>query len=186
MSDAGQASDARLRSLVQLAQPTAHDVRGALNALQLHIELLAGIDANGQDAGARLGRHVGTLRSECARLHRLVESFFDQIAMPDQPASIPLGALLDGVVSAAQPAAKAVRAALSATDGALGSRRPVDRERCRQLVLDALLGALERAPAGATVCLDLAPAGDRLVLAVDGTVCAGMHLPQPMETGIDA
>jgi signal transduction histidine kinase len=168
---------ARMRSLARLAAPTAHELRGALSALHLHLELLGGaLDADDTAARERRQRYLRVLRAESGRLHRVTEAFLALAALPAGPADTDLAALVDGVVEAARPLATACRVRLEASyPGPVRVTVP-EPEACRQRLLEVLLPALTEAPRGSSLCVDLAPDGRRATIAVEGAPRADVTL----------
>src|SRR5262249_8060383 len=109
-------SSARMRSLARLARPTAHEVRGALSALQIHLELLAGALRSDETALRQRGaRSLGVLKDDCARLRRLREAFLALAALPDEPGDGDTATLVAGVVDAVRPLATTRRVRMEAT-----------------------------------------------------------------------
>src|SRR5262245_37949561 len=95
---------ARMGVLTRLARPTLHDLRGALSALQIHLELLAGVvDGEDQATSARRQRYLMVLREESARLQRISEAFIGLAALPSNPGEMEAGVLVAEVVEAARP-----------------------------------------------------------------------------------
>jgi signal transduction histidine kinase len=151
---------ARMRSLTRLARPTAHEVRGALSALHIHLELLA--SALGADESAlreRGARYLGVLKDECARLQRLTEAFLALAALPDAPADGDTATLVAGVVEAVRPLATTRRVRMEATPVAPKPCPGPVLEVGRQRLLDVLIEAITVAVPGSAVHVDPAPGG---------------------------
>ncbi len=168
-------STARMRSLAQLARPTAHEVRGALSAMLIHLELLStALDTEDATVRERRARHLTVLRDACGRLERVTDAFLALAALPD--ASPDAATLVAGVVEAARPLAVARHVRLEATPLAPGSDAGSGLEPCRQRLLDALLGTLAAAAAGSTVRVEPGPTlGSVRVLGADG-----IHVDVPL------
>lgn len=178
MQDDDTVFSARMRSLARLARPTAHEVRGALNALTMHLELLAGsLDAGAPAVRERQGRHVAVLRAQCARLQHLTDAFLALAALPDTPADADTAVTVTGAVEAVRPLAATRHVRLEAT--------PVTSQKCtgpaleswRQRLLDALCEAIVAADSGSEVHVEPAPGGRSIrVRGADGS-CADVPLP---------
>lgn len=74
-----------LRGLSRVHVATAHDVRGPLNAMVLHLDLLGGtVDVDSDsDLREQCRRHVSVIGEELRRLHRMIETLFTQIGVTD-------------------------------------------------------------------------------------------------------
>jgi signal transduction histidine kinase len=173
---------ARMRSLARLARPTAHELRGALSALYIHLELLAGaLDGDDTAVCERRQRHLEVVREECRRLQRIVDAFLTLAALPDGAAELDLGVLVNAVVEAVRPLAAARRVRLEAPAWAPGGCTGPQAEGCRQRLLDVLLDALVAARPGSTVHVDPVPDGRSVrVQGADGA-CVDVTLPAPEE-----
>jgi signal transduction histidine kinase len=173
---------ARMRSLARLARPTAHELHGALSALYIHLELLAGaLDSDDTAVRERRQRHLEVVREECRRLQRIVDAFLTLAALPDGAAELDLGVLVNAVVEAVRPLAAARRVRLEAPAWAPGGCTGPQAEGCRQRLLDVLLDALVAAPPGSTVHVDPVPDGRSVrVQGADGA-CVDVTLPAPEE-----
>src|SRR5262249_60533919 len=98
---------ARMRSLVCLARPTAHELRGALNAMQMHLALLSGVLDEPPDAPTieRRRRYLDVVGDECRRLQGVVSAFLDLVAPPDRTGETDPASLVAGIVDAVRPLA---------------------------------------------------------------------------------
>src|SRR5262245_25546352 len=153
-------ASARMHCLARLARPTSHEVRGALSALNIHLELLA--DALDTDEAAvrdRRTRHLAVLRDECARLQRVIEAFIALAALPDRPGDSDFGTIVSGVLEAVRPLAVTRRVQLEATPVSPGMCPGTELEASRQRLLDALVETLGAASAGSVVRIEAAPGG---------------------------
>jgi signal transduction histidine kinase len=175
---------ARMRALAQLARPTAHELRGALGSMTMHLELLAGVLDQEDGALARTHgqRYLAVLREECGRLQRVADAFL-ALAAPGGTGETDLSALVAGVVDAVRPLALGRRVRLELTECAPLLHELPDREASRQRLLDAVLDAINRARAGAVVRLDLVPAGHRVRVAVGDGVPLDLPLLASPEHG---
>ncbi len=176
---------ARMASLSRLARPTAHEVRGVLNALTLHLELLAVSLDTGESVREPQRRHVAVVKEQCARLQRLTDAFLTLAALPDAPDDTDTASVVARTVDAVRPLAATRQVNLEAT--------PVPSKRCagaalegwRQELLDALLEAIAVADSGSSVQVEPAPgSGGVRVRRADGS-CADVSMP-PGEHGPDA
>jgi signal transduction histidine kinase len=164
---------ARLRSLSRLARAYAHEIRGASSSLAIHTELLSGSVAEIEDEGirSRQQRYVRVLASERQRVQRLIDQLLDAVVPLDDPAveAFDLSEVLAGLHALLTPQATERRAPLDvAADGPLpmtGRRRLVE-----QAVLDVLLWAFDRVPAGARVDVVVAGEPERVRIVIDGAM----------------
>jgi signal transduction histidine kinase len=159
-----------MHCLARLARPTAHEVRGALSALNIHLELLAGaLDTDDAIVRDRRTRHLVVLRGECARLQRITDAFIALAALPDRPDDSDLGTLVSGVLEAVRPLAITRRVQLEATPISPGICPGAELEASRQRLLDALVETLGAATAGSVVRIEPAPGGQSVrVQGADG------------------
>src|SRR5262245_48705384 len=186
MSTADALSSARMRSLARLARPTAHEVRGALSALHIHLELLAGALGTDETALRERGtRYLGVLKDECARLQRLMEAFLALAALPDAAADGDTATLVAGVVDAVRPLATTRRVRMEATPVAPKPCAGPALEAGRQRLLEALIEAIAVAVPGSAVHVEPAPGGGSVrVRGADG---ASVDVPLlAREGGADA
>ena len=182
-------STARMRCLARLARPTAHEVRGALSALHVHLELLAGaLDTDDPAVQERRARHLAVMKEECGRLHRVTDAFLT-LAMPDPSVDADTGSLVASIVEAVRPLATARRVLLDATHVVPGRCASSEREAWRQHLLDVLVETLAAATSGTSVRVEPAPGGRGVrVQAADGA-CVDVPLPvteNPVEDPADA
>src|SRR5262249_6620554 len=93
---------ARMRSLVCLVRPTSHELRGALNAMQMHLELLSGALDEPPDPQTveRRRRYLDVIGDECRRLHLVVSAFLDLVAPPERAGGTDPASLVSGIVDA--------------------------------------------------------------------------------------
>ena len=159
---------ARMRALAQLARPTTHELRGALSAMLIHLELLAGaLDDADAPLRERCQRYLEVLREECARLQRVADGFVRLAALPAGPKDTDLGALVASVLDAARPVAVARRVRLQGGPYPTILRLLPEPETCRQHLLDAILDALAAAPPGSAVNIALETDGLRASVQVE-------------------
>src|SRR5262245_19565784 len=145
-------STARMRCLARLARPTAHEVRGALNSLHVHLELLAGaLDTDDPAVQERRARHLAVIKEECGRLQRITDAFLTLAVLPDPSVDADAGSLVAGIFEAVRPLATARRVLLDATHVAPGRCAASEREAWRQHLLDVLVETLAAAISGTSV-----------------------------------
>ena len=151
---------ARMRALAQLARPTAHELRGALSSMTMHLELLAGVldEQHEPDTLARRERYFAVLRQECGRMQRVADAFLGLAAPLDGPGEVDLAALVAGVIDAVRPFALGRGVRLELAGCAPLVRQVPDREPSRQRLLDAALEAIAAAQAGAVIRIHVIPA----------------------------
>jgi signal transduction histidine kinase len=175
-------STARMRSLARLVRPTAHELHGALSALHIHLELLAGaLDADDAALRERRQGYLEVLRQECGRVQRVADAFLALATLTVGRADADPSAFVAGVVEAARPLATARRVRLEASAFPPRMGTGPQPEGCRQRLLDVLLDALAAAPPGSTVQVDPAPDGQTLhVRGADGA-CVEVTFPASEE-----
>jgi len=177
---------ARMRTLARLARPTAHEVRGALNALTMHLELLAG--SLGADEGAireRQARHLGVVKEQCARIQHLTDAFLALATLPDAPDDADTADTVAGAIEAVRPLASTRRVQLEATPVASAKCAGAGLERWRQRLLDAMLEAVAVADSGSAVHVEAAPGGQGIRVRSASGHSADVPLPGE-EDGPDA
>lgn len=160
---------ARLRSLARLARPTAHDLRGALSSVHLHLELLStNLTADDATGRERRERCLRVLKEECERVQRLADAFLALATLPSGAREIDLGVMVGGLVSVVAPFGSERRVRLEAGQIPLLVRRVTEPETCRQRLLDALLAAVEAAPPGSTVRIRMTADGGYAEMGIVG------------------
>jgi signal transduction histidine kinase len=165
---------ARMRSLARLARPTAHEVRGALSAIYIKLELLGGTLA-ADEAAAR--RHLAGLKEQCTRIQRLTDAFLTLAALPDAPADADAGTMVALVVDAVRPLAAASRVALESTPVASQPCSGPGIEACRQRLLDVLIEALASATAGSAIHVGPVASGGAVRVRDAAGTCTDVALP---------
>jgi signal transduction histidine kinase len=156
------------RLLEALEPSLAHDLRGPLNTLTLHVELLrrvaATLDPNGvaeqQRQVEKLQRSVQSLEREVGRLTSHVDGLLRLVGAPQEPpASSTLGALLEECQQDLRTVARHREIALHFELRADSPLR--QREVLRRALLLVLYGEIERSVAGDTVTASLDLERDR-------------------------
>ena len=165
---------ARMCSLARLARPTAHEVRGALSAIHIKLELLGGTLA-ADEAAAR--QHLAGLKEQCKRIQHLTDAFLTLAALPDAPADADAGTLVAQVVGAVRPLAAASRVALESAPVAPQLCAGAGIEACRQRLLDVLIEALAGATAGSTIHVGPAAGGGAVRVRDAAGACTDVALP---------
>ena len=164
-----------MRSLARLARPTAHEVRGALSAIHIKLELLGGTLA-ADDEAAR--PHLAGLKEQCKRIRHLTDAFLTLAALPDDaPADADAGTLVAQVVDAVRPLAAASRVALESAPVAPQLCAGAGIEACRQRLLDVLIEALAGATAGSTIHVGPAAGGGAVRVRDAAGACTDVALP---------
>ena len=165
---------ARMRSLARLARPTAHEVRGALSAIHIKLELLGGTLA-ADEAAAR--QHLASLKEQCTRIQRLTEAFLTLAALSEAPADADAGSVVSLVVDAVRPLAAASRVALESTPVAPQPCSGPGIEACRQRLLDVLIEALTNAAAGSAIHVEPVAGGGAVRVRDAAGACTDVALP---------
>jgi signal transduction histidine kinase len=161
-------STARMQILARLARPTAHEVRGALSALHIHLELLAGaLDTDDAAVRERRARHLAVLKEECGRLQQVTDAFIALASLADVDADV--RTVVAGVVEAVRPLAITRQVRLEAAPVMQGTCRGSELEASRQRLLDVLVDILASATAGSAVRIEPGPRGRSVrVYGADG------------------
>jgi len=156
---------ARMQALTRLARPTLHELRGALSALQIHLELLAGaLDTDDQATRERHQRYLAVLRDESLRLRSISEAFIGLAVLRSDPGEIDAGVLVAEVVEAARPLAVARRVRLQGSSPATIVGVTREPEVYRQRLLEAIVDHLAVAPQGSAVSVAGDPDGRRVIV----------------------
>jgi hypothetical protein len=153
--------------LERLEPNLAHDLRGPLNALTLHLELLRRV-VEGLDAGPqaeRMQRSLESLDREIERLTGRIDGLLCLVGTLQQaPVFLTLGALLEGCEHDLRTAARHRGVALRIEGGSGGPLR--QRQALRRALLLVAFDALERAAAGDSVVLSCELRGDHAEVLV--------------------
>jgi signal transduction histidine kinase len=147
---------ARLRTLDRLGRATMHEARGAASGIVVHAELVAGaLDADGDAAQrAQRRRWVERLRAEQARLLAVAETFVSHASVPALTAApFDPGAMVDGLATLVRPFARERQMRLAVERPDRPRRVVGPRDVVAQVLLDALMGALEPGTAGGGITL---------------------------------
>lgn len=156
------------RLLEALEPSLAHDLRGPLNTLTLHVELLRRVAATLDPAAAseaprqveKLQRSVQSLEREICRLTARVDGLLRLVGAPQEPpASSTLGALFEECEQDLRTAARHREVTLRFELRADSPLR--QREVLRRALLLVLYGEIERSAAGDTVTASLDLEQDR-------------------------
>jgi signal transduction histidine kinase len=175
-------STARMQILARLARPTAHEVRGALSALHIHLELLAGaLDTDDAAVRERRARHLAVLKEECGRLQQVTDAFIALASLADVDADV--RTVVAGVVEAVRPLAITRQVRLEAAPVMQGTCRGSELEASRQRLLDVLVDILASATAGSAVRIEPGPRGRSV--RVHGADGACVDVPLAASQGRD-
>ncbi len=150
-----------LRTWSRLAAAIAHDLKGPLAAVLLHLELLRGTLADGErddpPPREKALRYVGVMKDELARLNTSLTSLFTNTAFkPDTLETFDLRDVLRDLEFWVRPQARRQTVTLDLTIG----ERPVlvtgYREALKHAVLNVAVNALEAMNDGGTLEITLA------------------------------
>jgi heavy metal sensor kinase len=153
----------------QFSAALAHELRTPLAALRGEIELALGrLDANDENRD-RLASQI----EEIDRLKRLIEQILtlaraEAGQIPLTFAPLDAGELAESLVEQLEPVAQARGIALTC-ERAGGAAVSADGEWLRRLLINLLDNALKFTKAGGRVAVSVAPAGDRVTIAVRDT-----------------
>ncbi len=149
-----------MRTLCRLSAPTIHELRGAANALALHVQLLA-VAAGDDDGRERRERSLLAADEGRRRLFDIAETFVRHVALPDgQAGTFDLARMTEDAVALSRP--YAVQRRVAVTLDATTSAAPVHgrRDAVWQVLLDVLLGLYDRSGHGSAVDVATAAGGD--------------------------
>ena len=172
LAEAGRAVDEMARFRDLLVGVMGHDLRGALQSIELGTQVLLG---KPEDASAVL-RMAGTMQRASRRMTRLIEQLLDFArtrlggAIPVLPTACDLGELMRKALDEIEPAARARVGLEIATDPDVRW----DRDRMAQ-VLRALIGnAVQHGTPGTPIAIELDGDAARVRIAIrnDGVVPA--------------
>ena len=165
---------ARMRTLARLARPTAHEVRGALSAINIKLELLGSALAADE---AAVRQHLPGLKEQCRRIERLTDAFLTLAALPEAPADADAGTVVSVVVEAVRPLAAVSRVALESVPIAPQLCSGPGIEACRQRLLDVLIEAVANATAGSVIHVDPVAGGGAVRVRDAAGACTDVALP---------
>jgi hypothetical protein len=166
-------------------EPTiAHDLRGPLNTLTLHVELLrrAADNLGGEQAAERVQRSIQALDREVGRLTTRIDGLLRLIGAPQEPpVASTLQALLDECDQHLRTAARHRNVDLRLELQADGPVR--QREVLRRALLLLLFAELNRSESGDRLVAScrLDPRGDDAVLELRSTAAARREGRAPAE-----
>lgn len=161
---------ARLRSLARIVRAVGHDARGALGTVTLHGTLLVkALEADAVPSAERTRRWASGMQDGCVRLERLIDAVLGALAAP-RGGDAALAPVMAALVTLVRPYALARRVALAVHDGV--AQGPTVPEVARQILLDALLAAIESAGEGGEVTVTTAFAGATGTVAITGPTVA--------------
>lgn len=164
MASADDRAHPRSQTAARLARAARHDLRGALNALHLHVELLVGAESDDGGAAAtrhRRAEHAAVVREACRSLCELLPLVVHPLPPSQHAGDAALAALVSDVVALVGPIASARGVDLDSVgpDRTHVLGEGAATERTREALVDLLLDALKVAPRGCTL---------RLVVDQDG------------------
>jgi signal transduction histidine kinase len=143
--------DARMRTLSALSGATMHELRGAANSLALHLQLLS-IEPSDDDTAARRRRSLAAVDDGRRRLFDIAEVFVRHAAMPDtRESEFDLARVTGDAVALSRPYAAHRRVEVTIAPSPVTLPVLGRRDVVSQVVLDLLLGFLDRAPHGASI-----------------------------------
>lgn len=151
---------ARLRSLARVVRSVSHAAAGVENTLALYLSLLGTSGAPPPD-DAKRQRYLDTMDSQRRRLSTLFNAVFAYLPSHEgSDVDLDLEATVRHAVVLAGTLGNDRSVSLQ-TEGAAALGKPlrIARECVRQAILDGLLLAVERTPAGGTVATSLAATG---------------------------
>jgi len=161
----------RMETLVQLYRQAAHDLKAPLNAISLHLELLAetirmlqkGMLPSSEDPREQ----IDILRSELMRLDRLLISLLGH-ARPDvsTPDVFSLQEVARRAVDLAEPLAKKRCVELSFDEGKVSRDGFGYADQLHQAILNLIINALEASGSGGRIDVVAREQGDDVILSI--------------------
>ena len=173
----------RLATLRALARPTAHEIRGAIGSVMVHVELLEASLLDEPTQSDRQRRHLDVIRRQQKQLERCMTLFIDLVDAPPSAAAVDLAAVVDDAAAAIVPLAKDRRVTVAVTRPPEPVPVAADRETLRQGVLDLLLRAVRDGAPGTTVTAAVSVRGNLAALAVGAAAELSVPLASPTEKG---
>ncbi|HVS13817.1 MAG TPA: HAMP domain-containing sensor histidine kinase [Thermoanaerobaculia bacterium] len=164
---------AYLRGLTRLYMGIAHDLKGPLNAVNLHLEVLRRTALRGaqdEQAEAAIEQPVGIIRSELERLRSMIESLLSQTAPPsDRLERFDLAELVREIAAMLSPQARrqGVLVGVDAAGAPLWMR--FHRDQLKQAILNVAINGLEVLDHGGSLRLDARRQADRLQVRIKDT-----------------
>ena len=166
-----------MASIATLTAGLAHEIRNPLNAASLQLELLERASKRLEDGGTRgrIENRTRIVREELARLTNLLDDFLN-LARPRAIAleEVPLGALIEEVVTLQEPAARKAGIELHARVPPDAPAVRGDSAMLKQVLVNLIVNAIDalrgREPRrdGGSIEVSCAPIGDaRVELRVD-------------------
>ncbi len=178
----------RFRGLSTLYVGAAHDLRGPLNNMVVHLELLKqGLKVGGQDNNTdieltRQRHHVDIIQQEIYRLNRYVQALLDLTAPTQDTRSV-----LD-LVQALTEISGLVRAQAKLQRVEFNCQLPespiyilCQQIQLRQVLLNIIINALEAMPSGGVVTVSLQQDAEQVVIDICDT---GPGIPEALQQRI--
>lgn len=156
-NDGSRPSDVAAR----LTRIVRHDLRGALNALHLHLELLTSSDERVSDERRR--EQAAAIRTACGTVCALLPLAVEALPPVDAETDVGVASLVESIAMRLQPVV-AARGLTIATDTLGGPAIRTALEHARARLVDALLDVLEKSPRGSTIQLSVDPERRRVLL----------------------
>lgn len=146
-----------LQSLVEMSATLAHEIRNPLMGLSAQAELLA----DSLEPGDRRARYIDVITDEVGRIDQTITRML-QYVRPYEPhrAETDLAPLFRDAIVLARPRAETAGVTLPATSELPTRGRflvSVDAAQISQVLLNLLFNAIDEAPSGGTVRLELDP-----------------------------
>jgi signal transduction histidine kinase len=186
-ADAGSIRANKLELLERLADDLAHEIKNPLHSMVINLEVLKRRLSRAAPAGGDdVLRYAGVLSEELDRVHRRIELLL-RLSRPDRaPEETTLQEVVEELLELIQLEARQHGAHLEFHRGGETDRIRVSRAHLRQIILNLVLHALDRADGDGT--LEMAVRGgngrsELVVCAAPGTGAADGGKPRPSLTG---
>lgn len=159
---------ARYAVAAALMDSMLHDARNPLNALAIHLEVLAEkLKGETGQVPPSQEKNLKSMRDQIARLDGMLRQFCDFMApRPGAPCAVPLSELVGKALEVAAHESRRRRLKVRPALEAGLAARAAEPGAARAVVLQALLRAYARAETGAEVGVALRREGARVVLEV--------------------
>ena len=153
-----------------------HDLRGALNALHLHLELLTSSDERVSDVHRR-EQAAAAIRTACGSVCALLPLAVEALPPVEAEADVVVSSLLESIATHLEPvlAARGLTITTEA-EAPAGRETRTALEDARARLVGALLDVVEKSPRGSTIQVSVDPTRRRVLLTSAGRPASEVDL----------
>ena len=151
-----------------------HDLRGALNALHLHLELLTSSDERVSDVHRR-EQAAAAIRTACGSVCALLPLAVEALPPVEAEADVVVSSLLESIATHLEPVLAARGLAIT-TEAPAGPETRTALADARARLVGALLDVVEKSPRGSTIQVSVDTTRRRVLLTSAGRPASEVDL----------